>query len=249
MLKEEVYLNTNYYNDNIISLKHNKGKKITAVIPVLNEENTIGNIIDKTQKYVDNILIVDGNSQDNTVEVAKKKGVNIITQRGKGKGDAVVQALKSVHSEIVIMMDGDGSMRPEEIPLFVNKIIIGADLVKGSRFTLYGKSEDITLLRRFGNNLLVFLVNFIFRANFTDLCYGFMAFNSKAIEKLKNVLVSKRFNIETEILIKAKKYNLSIVEVPSIELKRTHGVSKLRIFRDGLNILSTIIRETVSMTK
>jgi len=153
------------------------------------------------------------------------------------------EAFKHCNSEIIIIIDGDGSMIPNEIPIFLEGLYSGADIVKGSRFIEKGGSDDITLLRRFGNSIFVFLSNYIFGSKFTDICYGYMAFKKSSIEKLIPILHSNGFEIETEIIIKAKKLGLKIIEVPSFELKRSYGKSKLKIFRDGLKILMIIIEE------
>lgn len=217
--------------------------EIGAIIPTLNEEKTISSVINRTLFHADKVFIIDGRSSDNTVEMAKESASRIITQNGSGKGSALKEAFNYIDSEIVIILDGDGSMRPEEIPFFLKEIYSGADIVKGSRFIDGGGSEDISLLRRFGNTLFVILVNTIWGSSFTDLCYGFMAFRKDAIKKLRPILCSKGFEIETEILIKANKLDLKIVEVPSLELKRKFGKSKLNTFRDGFKILLVILRE------
>jgi hypothetical protein len=143
-------------------------------------------------------------------------------------------------------MDGDGSMRPQEIPLFLEKINKGADIVKGSRFTKGGASEDISTLRKFGNTLFTKLVNLFWGTKFTDLCYGFFAINNKSAKILSPILVSKGFSIETELMIKAIKHGFIIEEVPSFELERGFGVSNLNWFWDGWSILITIIKEAIS---
>jgi len=216
---------------------------VEVIIPALNEEKTIGSIIKRSFLYADKVLVIDGGSEDNTVEIAKEMGARILFQNSKGKGAALKEAFEYVNSDIIVMLDGDGSMRPEEIPMFLKRIYSGVDIVKGSRFTNYGGSQDITFSRIFGNTLFTVLVNMMWKSNFTDLCYGFMAFRKDATKKLSPILRSKGFDIETEMIIKARKLGLRIVEVPSFELKRLFGQSKLKTFRDGLRILFTILRE------
>ena len=217
--------------------------KIQAIIPTLNEEKTIVGVIEGTTLYVDSILVIDGKSEDDTVSLAKEKGAQILIQNGRGKGSALKEAFDYVESEIVVMLDGDGSMRPVEIPLFIEGIFSGADVVKGSRFLVGGGSEDISWLRVLGNTAFVLLVNLIYGTNFTDLCYGYIAFTKNALKKLSPNLRSQGFAIETEILIKAKKLNMKIIEVPSFELNRRFGTSNLHTFRDGFKILSMILTE------
>jgi len=227
---------------------------VAVIIPTLNEEKNIGNVILELKKIgYNNILIIDGNSQDKTIEVAKEHDVNIIVQDKMGKGAALRQAFNhsGLNGQAIVMMDADGSMNPKEIPLLIRSLNSNADLVKGSRFLLSGYSEDMNLIRRIGNQFFVLLVNLFWSTDYTDLCYGFAAFRRTALEKLRLHLKSSSFEIETEVFIKAKKLGLTIVETPSIELRRRHGKSNLRIFRDGFRILRVIIEELVNrdMTK
>lgn len=226
-----------------MSSKNLRTIKIEAIIPTLNEEKTIGNVIVGTTVYVDSIVVIDGKSEDDTVSIAKEKGAQILIQNGSGKGSALKQAFDYVDGEIIVMLDGDGSMRPVEIPLFLKGIFSGADVVKGSRFLLGGGSEDISGLRVLGNTVFVLLVNLLYGTSFTDLCYGYIAFTKEALNKLSPHLFSQGFAIETEILIKAKKLNMNIIEVPSFELNRNFGASNLHTFRDGFKILSMIFSE------
>jgi len=228
-------------------MKRIKISDVTVIIPTLNEEENIAKVIrELNQMGCRNILVIDGNSRDRTVEVTKEFGVNVISQNGRGKGAALRQAFNHDGLDnVIVMMDADGSMIPKEIPLFIKTLDSGADLVKGSRFLPYGYSEDMSLIRRIGNRFFVWLVNLFWSANYTDLCYGFGAFRKSAIEKLCPYLKSTSFEIETEVFIKAKKLGLKIVEVPSIELRRRRGKSNLHTFRDGFRILKKIVEELV----
>jgi len=229
-------------------LKKTGNSDITVIIPTLNEEENIAQTIrELNQMGYHNILVVDANSTDRTVEIAKESGASVTVQNGMGKGAALRQVFNNGFAgDVIVTMDADGSTDPREIPQFVEAIDSGADLVKGSRFLLPGYSQDITLVRRIGNRLFLWLVNLLWSANYTDLCYGFEAFRKDALEKLSPFLKSTNFEIETEILIKARKFGLKITEVPSIELRRRHGKSNLSILRDGFRILRTIIDEFVS---
>jgi len=230
-------------------MKRIKNSDVTVIIPTLNEEENIMGVIRELGHIgCRDILIIDGNSRDRTVEVAKEFGVDVILQNGRGKGSALRQAFShdGLDGDAVVMMDADGSMNPKEILLFIEALDSGADLVKGSRFLSYGYSEDMSLIRRIGNRFFVLLVNRLWSANYTDLCYGFGAFRKDAIKKLLPHLKSTNFEIETEVFIKAKKLGLKVVEVPSIEFRRRHGKSNLSIFKDGFRILKTIIEEFVN---
>jgi glycosyltransferase involved in cell wall biosynthesis len=221
---------------------------LSVIIPTLNEASNITELIYELKKLgCRDILIVDGNSVDGTAERAKKLGVKVIMQDGKGKGAALRQAFDNgyVEGDIIIILDADGSMDPEEIPSFVSAIRSGAEIVKGSRFLPKGQSDDMTALRRVGNKLLVGILNSLFLTRYTDLCYGYMAFRREAIKRISSLLTSKNFEIETEICIRAKKLGIKVSEVPSFERARLHGESNLNSFKDGFRILKLIVRESL----
>jgi glycosyltransferase involved in cell wall biosynthesis len=222
--------------------------RVNVIIPTLNEAGNICEILDRLKQVgCQNILIIDGNSKDNTVELAGKFGVTVVLQNGKGKGGALRQAFqeKIIDGDIVVIMDADGSMAPEEIPLFAEAVKMGADVAKGSRYLNGGGSEDLTPTRRVGNVILTRILNFLFLTNYTDLCYGYMAFKKEALKKLSSHLKSDNFEIETEICAKSKNLGLSVVEIPSVERSRRYGKSNLHSFRDGFSMLKLLLNEFV----
>ena len=226
-------------------LKKYVSSRITVVIPTLNEEENIAEVI-KECNFVgfSDILVIDGNSHDSTAKVAKELGANVIYQCGKGKGDAIRKAF--AHEELgdyVVMLDADGSMDPKEIQLFLMALQNGSDIVKGSRFMPNGYSEDMTTFRRIGNKMFISIVNLLMGTKFTDLCYGYAAFSKEAIQKIHPHLTSPNFEIETELFIKASQMGFKIREVPSLEHKRKNGKSHLKAFTDGFKILKTILLE------
>jgi glycosyltransferase involved in cell wall biosynthesis len=225
-----------------------KISKITVIIPALNEEKNIVDVI-KELKVVgfSDILVIDGNSHDNTANVCRELGANVIFQDGKGKGDALRKGF--VHKglgDFVVMLDADGSMNPKEIDLFLDAFKNGVDVVKGSRFMSPGFSEDLNLVRRIGNTIMVKIVNLLWGTNYTDLCYGYAAFRREAIQKICPSLDSKFFEIEAELFIKAIKMGLKVQEVPSVELRRKTGKSHLKVFTDGFKIFKTIFVEALN---
>jgi glycosyltransferase involved in cell wall biosynthesis len=227
---------------------HEGYSDVTVIIPTLNEEKNIADVIRelKLLGYPD-ILIIDANSQDKTIEVAKELGANVLLQGGNGKGNALRQAFNhdGLDSDVIVIMDADGSMSPKEIPRFLEVLESGADVVKGSRFMPLGYSEDMNFIRRIGNHFFLLLVNLFWSTRYTDLCYGFGAFRKKALEKLLPYLKATNFEIETEICIKAKKLGLKVEEVPSVEFQRKHGKSNLSIVKDGFEILRKIAVEII----
>lgn len=221
----------------------------TVIIPTLNEAKSLALVVTKLKEVGYNrILVVDGNSKDRTAEIAKEMGVNVIVQSGKGKGMALRQAFAhgGLVGRVVVMIDADGSMNPGELPVFTKAIASGADIVKGSRFLPDGGSEDMSSFRRIGNGLFVLLVNMLWGANYTDLCYGYAVFKRNVIVDMQRCLSSENFEIEAEVFIKAKKMGFRVTEVPSIERRREYGKSNLNSYLDGFRILKTIIKELVN---
>jgi glycosyltransferase involved in cell wall biosynthesis len=222
---------------------------VGVVIPTLNEEKNIEHVLFnlKNEGYY-NILVIDGKSKDKTALIASRNGVKVVLQNGKGKGSAIRQGLNNgyFNADAVVMMDADGSMDPKEIHRYVEALNSGADVVKGSRFMKGGYSYDMSLLRRIGNLLMVTVVNLLWSAKYTDLCYGFAAFNKKAIKTLVPHLKSQNFEIETEIFLKALDLGLVVKEIPSTEFIRKNGQSNLNSFRDGFKIIKKIAEEFVN---
>ena len=216
---------------------------VTVVIPTLNEERNIAWVVERLPTMVDEIILVDGRSTDRTIEVALaiRPDIVVVRETRPGKGEALRRAFAAATSDVIVMLDADGSMDPGEIPAFVAEIVAGADLVKGSRFLDGGGSVDISRLRRSGNGALLAFANILYRSRFTELCYGFMAFRRDCLPQLG--LRSTGFEIETEIVVRAVKARLEIAEVPSFESARRFGASNLRTFRDGWRVAKTLVGE------
>lgn len=214
--------------------------KISLVIPTLNEEENLGLVLQSLPKEIEEIVVVDGHSSDKTVEVAKQWKAKVLFDE-RGKGSALRKGMETVSGEIIIMMDADCSHVASEIPMLICGINAGYDICMGSRFIQGGGSEDITPIRRWGNKILVMLVNLLWHMNYSDLCYGYRAFRREIIPKLG--LESDGFGIEAEISIKAAKAKLKVLEVPSFEKHRFRGVGKLKVIRDGWIVLLRILKE------
>lgn len=216
---------------------------VTLVIPARNEAGNIAWVLEQVPPCVDEIILVDGNSTDATLVTARssRSDVHVVTQQRTGKGDALRAGFLAASGDIIVMLDADGSMSPQEIPHFLYFLSNGYDFVKGSRFMGGGGSHDITRLRRLGNRGLLLLMNALYDAHLTDLCYGFCAFRRPYLPFLD--LTTPGFEIETQLTICALRAGLRIAEVPSVEMPRRHGHSNLRTFRDGTRVLRTLLRE------
>ena len=225
--------------------------RVTVVIPTRNEALNLPYVAERMPE-VDEIVVVDGASVDDTVAVARRlwPEATIVSQTRNGKGNALACGFAAATGDIIVMIDADGSTDPAEIPAFVATLVEGADLAKGSRFSLGGGSDDITTLRRFGNKGLNWLVNRIFRTEFADLCYGYNAFWRRhlAVIDLPDVDATAAqwgdgFEVETIINVRMARADMVIHEVGSHESRRIHGRSNLNAFSDGIRVLRTIDRE------
>jgi hypothetical protein len=217
--------------------------RISVVIPARDEAQNLQHVLPYIPPFVYEVILVDGHSTDGTVEIAQQlmPTIHVIEQMGKGKGDALRIGFAACTGDIIVMLDADGSADPNEISSFLDALLSGNDFAKGSRFIKGGGSQDITFLRRLGNYGLSKLVNVLFRTQFSDLCYGYNAFWKHCLDYIE--VDCDGFEVEALINLRMHKANLKVAEVPSFEHARIHGESKLRTFRDGLQVLKTILNE------
>jgi glycosyltransferase involved in cell wall biosynthesis len=221
---------------------------ISLVIPALNEEHNIGWVLERIPDLVDEVILVDGASSDQTVAVSRaiRRDIRVVGQDRPGKGAALRAGFEAARGDVIVMIDADRSMDPCEIGRFIRLIRDGYDLVKGSRFLEGAGTDDMEAIRRLGNGVLNGLVNVLYRTEFTDLCYGYVAFRRDRLRHL--ALRADGFEIETEIVCRALKAGLRIAEVPSFEGARVYGESHLRTWRDGRRVLGTLLRHRFGLS-
>jgi Glycosyl transferase family 2 len=217
---------------------------VSVVVPAMNEEKNIGHVLKQLPEGMHEVILVDGNSEDETIEAARAAypDIRVLVQSGRGKGDAFRTGFAAVTGNLVVMLDADGSADPAEIPRFVEALEAGADFAKGSRFLPGGGSADITRLRSLGNTCLSGTANLLHGTHFTDLCYGYNAFWARCLPFIS--LDVPGFEVETLINLRIAGAGMKITEVPSYEADRLSGQSNLNTFRDGFRVLGTILRES-----
>ncbi|MGH9010563.1 MAG: glycosyltransferase family 2 protein [Acidimicrobiia bacterium] len=242
--------------------------RVSVVIPAKNEAKNLPWVLDRLPGGLHEVILVDGDSKDDTVAVAKAHcpGIRVIGQHAPGKGAALAAGLTSATGDIAVMIDADGSMDPKEIPAFVGSLVAGADLVKGSRYVAGAKSHDLTFLRNFGNKVLSFAANKLHRQRWSELCYGYAAMwvdildqmeigelargNEIELLHLKKSDGPKRpiayghgFEIEALLFCRAARNGFRVTEVASNEYERRFGESNLVTFRDGFRVLGAVLKE------
>jgi glycosyltransferase involved in cell wall biosynthesis len=228
--------------DAVLKAKAEKGLSITALICTLNEEENLPHMLPRIPDWVDEVLLVDGHSTDNTVTVANRlrTDVRIVHQPGRGKGDALKYGIEQANGDIIVTLDADGTTDPEDMPRFVQPLLRGYDFVKGSRFALSrpaGKPRH----RIFGNWVIVTTYNILYRTNYTDLCAGYNAFWKQSIARVD---LSGWTNQEEPLLnARVRKAGLKVIEVGHHDKGRTSGETKQPSWRQGSGAIRTVIRE------
>jgi glycosyltransferase involved in cell wall biosynthesis len=236
---------------------HNPEPTVSVVIPAKNEALNLPHVFAGLPRDLYEVILVDGGSSDDTVEVARQlwPDITIIGQTRRGKGNALACGFEEASGDFIVMLDADGSTDPAEIPLFVDALKSGADFAKGSRFMTGAGSSDISRIRQLGNYFLNKAVNLLYGTRYTDLCYGYNAFRRECLSVIDleggevegvnehTMLWGDGFEVETLINVRIAKAGLRVAEVPSFERSRFFGTSNLNAFSDGMRVLRTIHAE------
>jgi len=223
----------------------NKGRigvsqpKIVVILPTLNEEQTIGKVIDEIPRpvleqagYAVQVLVVDGNSTDRTRQIAEQKGASAIVEPRKGKGIAVTTALSSVDADFIFMLDADYTYPPGYIPDML-KLLTDHHAVIGSRLKGRREKGAMSRLNLIGNRLLSLLATVLYQRKISDICTGFWGFRGEVVKNLD--LRATAFDLEAELFSQLARKGYFIAELP-IDYRRRASPPKLRSLRDGTRI-------------
>ncbi len=206
---------------------------VTFIIPTLNEENGVGRVIEEIKRAgFQKIVVVDGRSEDKTVENARRKGVRVIFQGQKGKTEAVRTGIESAETEFVALVDGDGSYDPADVEKMLELAAFSDQVIGRRRF------ENIKILRRLGNKVVTSLVESFTQSDLGDVCSGLYLLRTRKAKEL--LLDGNGFSTEVEIVFRMSRVG-AISHVP-INYRERIGNSKLSLWKHGPQILLSIFR-------
>jgi len=213
--------------------------KIEVIIPTLNEEQTIEEILDDIMNVKlaasISILVIDGGSSDHTLDICRKRNVDVVQQKGKGKGNAMREAVNHTDADLVVFIDGDGTYPVIDMSLLIMPLLEGkADMVIGSRISGKRQKGAIGGFNALGNKIFNRTINFAMGSSVTDSLSGYRALHRETFNEL--VLFSDRFEIEVEITVEAIARGLRILEIPIRYGVRRGSKTKLDPIHDGTNI-------------
>ena len=223
----------------------NRDLKVEVIIPTLNEEQTIGEVVESIRSYALPVkvstLVIDGGSTDHTLDICKRENVRFLVQRGRGKGTAMRQAVEQSDADIVVFIDGDGTYSPSDLEFLIEPLLNDkSDMVVGSR--ILGKREKgaISIFNTLGNKFFNKTINFAMKSSITDSLSGYRALYRKMFSEL--ILFSDTFEIEVEMTVEALARGYKILEVPiGYSLRKKAAKTKVDPLGDGIKIGRTLI--------
>ena len=219
-----------------------KVEMVSVVIPTLNEAGTIREAIDTIDRYVSypkEIIIVDGNSTDGTLEIVKDMNCRLIVEPRRGYGVALRTGMKNAKGNIIIMVDADGTYEFKHIDRLVSRMLEkDADMVLATR--MYDPNKAMGFLNFLGNKVITFTYDFFYSQFLSDSQSGFRAISHEAIDSV--IFKETDMAFATEMLIKFAREGYNMVEIPTTYKPRTYGKTKLKPFKSGIQIFSTIFR-------
>ncbi len=217
-------------------------KKIAVLIPCYNEAITIKKVVEDYKEVLPeaDIYVYDNNSTDGTDKIAKKAGAIVRYEYKQGKGNVIRRMFKDIDADCYLMIDGDDTYPKENAREMCNLILEEkADMVIGDRLSSTYFTENKRPFHNFGNKIVRFLINKLFKNNIKDIMTGYRAFSYDFVKGFP--VLSKGFEIETEMTIHAVDKNFKLVEIPVTYRDRPKGsASKLNTYSDGFKVLKTI---------
>lgn len=218
--------------------------KLAVLIPCYNEEQTIEKVVNDTKKNLPDatIYVYDNNSTDKTAEIASRAGAIVRKEHLQGKGNVIRRMFREIDAECYLMIDGDDTYPLEFAPEMCRLVLEEqADMVVGDRLSSTYFTENKRPFHNFGNSFVRFSINHLFKSNIKDIMTGYRAFGFGFAKTFP--VISKGFEIETEMTIHAVNNNMDVRNVVVDYRDRPEGsVSKLSTYSDGFKVIRTIIR-------
>jgi dolichol-phosphate hexosyltransferase len=219
-----------------------KVEMVSVVIPTLNEAGNIREALDTLNRelaFPKEIIVVDGNSTDGTLEIVKDSNCRLIIEPRRGYGLALRKGMKAAKGDVVIMVDGDGTYEFKHVNRLIQRMIdTDAEMCLATR--MYDPDKAMGLVNFVGNKIITFCFNMLYRQSLSDTQSGFRAISHSAIEKVDFQETDMAF--ATEMLIKFSQKGFRMVEIPSDYKIRKYGKTKLRPFSSGIQIFATILK-------
>lgn len=216
--------------------------KIAILIPCFNEGKTIAKVVKDYKKAIPeaDIYVYDNNSTDGSDKIAKKAGAIVRYERKQGKGNVIRTMFRDIDADCYLMIDGDDTYPCEYARKMCNAILDeNIDMVIGDRLTYSKRTLKKRFFHNFGNKIVKFFINILFKSDIKDVMTGYRAFSYQFVKSFP--VLSKGFEIETEMTIHAIDKNFTLKEIPIQYRERPNGsVSKLNTYKDGIKVLKTI---------
>lgn len=228
--------------------------KITLCVLTLNEIDSIKVIMPEVDRSLfDQILVIDGNSTDGTIEWCKEQGYEVYVQKQRGLRQAYLEALPHIRGDVMITFSPDGNSLTSLLPKLVDELKKGWDMVIVSRYLGDAKSEDDSIVTRFGNWMFTTLINVLYSGKYTDAMVIYRGYKKSLFNDLQltddkafripEKLFHTRVSVEPLLSVRAARCKLKVTEIPGDEPKRIGGERKLQIIRWGLAFLYQIFFE------
>ena len=214
---------------------------LTLIIPAKNEAESLPKVLEELNSYDFKISVILHESDATTIEILKNHNVEIIYQKNKGYGDALIEGINQCKTDLFCIFNADGSFDPKEIKIMLNLLKDNnLDFIFGSRYQKNSGSEDDTIITLVGNYIFTTIGKIFFKLKITDILYTFVLGRTNKAKQLN--LTQKDFSFCVELPIKAGRNNMKMSSISCYERKRIAGQKKVNAFKDGLKILLHMIR-------
>ena len=215
-------------------------KNLTLVIPAKYEEDSLPKVLEEVKTFGCEIIIVLESNDIETINSTKGHNCKLIYQSEKGYGNALIEGMNNVKTKYLCIFNADGSFDPKYLKEMLTKCEENYDFIFASRYMKNSGSDDDTLITKIGNFFFTKIGNIFFSINISDILYTYLLGKTNSFKKLN--LKCKDFSLCVEMPIKAQRFKMNYIDIPSYERKRIAGEKKVNEFKDGFKILNYMIK-------